>query len=185
MIVIMSDWDSLFEDALVRSHDTGSTLFVRGVPVTHVFHLRSGSVALERHLPSGDPFVLHIATAGGFLADASLFAEHYHCDGVVRTDAIVASIPKARFIQRLQNAPEMLMSLLARTSHEVQRQRARVEILRLKRLSDRLDIWLELHGLPEPGGWVQIAEAIGVSPPALYRELARRKVRGKEGVLGI
>ena len=175
MIAIMSDWRSLFDDASVRSHDAGATLFARGASVSHVWLLRAGSVALERHLPSGDPFVLHVAHAGDLLADASLFAETYHCDGVVRTEAVVASISKDRFLLRLRDAPDVTMALLARASREVQAQRARVEILRLKRLSDRLDVWLELNGRPRPGGWVRVAEAIGVSPAALYRELARRK----------
>jgi CRP-like cAMP-binding protein len=178
MIAIMSDWQTIFEDAPVRPHDAGTTLFIQGAPVTHILLLRSGSVALERHLPSGDPFVLHVAEAGDLLADASLFAEAYHCDGVVWTNAAVASMPKERFLRRLRDAPEAMMALLARASHEVQGQRARVEILRLKRLGDRLDVWLELHGHPKAGGWIRVAEAIGVSPPALYRELARRRTVG-------
>lgn len=178
MIAIMSEWQSLFDGAPGRSYDAGVTLFARGASVTHVLLLRSGSVALERHLPSGDPFVLHVARSGDLLAEASLFAETYHCDGVVRTKAVVESIPKDRFLRRLRDAPDVVMALLARASREVQGQRARVEMLRLKRLSDRLDVWLELHGRPGPGGWVRVAEAIGVSPPALYRELARRRTGG-------
>lgn len=176
MIAIMSDWRSLFENAPARFHGPGASLFIRGAPVTHVLLLRSGSIALERHLPSGDPLVLHVAGVGDLLADASLFSEVYHCDAVVRTDAIVAFVPKAKFVRDLREVPDAAMALLARASHEVQSQRTRVEILRLKRLSDRLDAWLELHGQPKTGGWVTVAEAIGVSPPALYRELARRRV---------
>lgn len=175
MIVIMSDWKQIFEGATVRQHKAGATLFTRSSPVVYLWLIHSGSVSLERHLPSGDPFVLHNAEAGDLLADASLFAEVYHCDAVVRANAMVASMPKERFVRRLQNEPEAAIALLARASHEVQVQRARVEILRLKRLSDRLDAWLELHGHHEARGWVGVAEAIGVSPPALYRELARRR----------
>ena len=176
MIGIMSDWEMIFDGAPVRSHEAGVTLFVRGAPVTHILLVRSGAVALERLLPSGDPLVLHVAGEGDLLADASLFADAYHCDAVARANAVVASMPKASFVQRLRKTPDVAMALLARASREVQSQRARVEILRLKRLSDRLDAWLELNGPPEVGTWVRVAEAIGVSPPALYRELARRKM---------
>ncbi|GGA14462.1 hypothetical protein GCM10011498_13350 [Amylibacter cionae] len=31
------------------------------------------------------------------------------------------------------------------------------------------------RGEPAKGGWILVAEQIGVSPPALYRELARRR----------
>lgn len=95
MIAIMSNWRSIFEDAPVRSYAAGATLFTRGAPVFHVLLLRSGSVALERHLPCGDPLVLHVADPNDLLADASLFSETYHCDAVARTDAVVASISKA------------------------------------------------------------------------------------------
>ena len=122
--------------------------------------------------------MLHLAGTGDLLAEASLFAETYHCDAVARTEAVVAAVSKGTLLRHLRDAPEMMMALLARASHEVQRQRARVEILRLRRLSDRLDAWLDLHGCPEAGGWVGVAEAIGVSPPALYRELARRRRAG-------
>lgn len=177
MILIMSDVEDLFGSAKQRTHDTGSTLFRRGAPVRQVHFLRSGAVALERALPSGDPFVLHQATGGALLAEASLFADFYHCDAVVRSDAVVSSVPKAQFMDHLRGSPDAMMALLARASHEVQGQRTRVEILRLKRLGDRLDAWLDLRGAPEPGGWVRVAEAIGVSPPALYRELARRRAQ--------
>lgn len=178
MIVIMSHWRALFDGVPARSHAAGSTLFSRGGRVSHVMLLRSGSVALERHLPSGDPLVLYVAKADDLLAEASLFVDTYHCDAVVRADAVVSSVPKHAFMTRLRDAPETAMALLSRAMHEVQGQRARVEILRLKRLSDRLDAWLELNGQAEPGEWIKVAEAIGVSPPALYRELARRRAEG-------
>ena len=78
-------------------------------------------------------------------------------------------------LQRLEDAPATLMELLCAATRETQDLRARVEVLRLRRLSDRLDAWLDLRGPPPPGGWKAVAEAIGVTPTALYRELARRR----------
>lgn len=180
MIVIMSDWRSIFEGAIERTHEANARLFVRGAPVDKVYFMRRGSVALERHLPSGDPLVLHVAGPDDLLAEGSLFAETYHCDAVARTHTVTASLPKTVFLRMLRDRPDAAMTLLARACHEVQVQRARVEMLRLKRLGDRLDFWLTLNGEPDLGGWVGVAEAIGVSPPALYRELARRRAI-KEG----
>ena len=43
-------------------------------------------------------------------------------------------------------------------------------------VSARLDAWLAWHGeLPPRGDWKQLADQIGVSPEALYREMARRR----------
>jgi len=59
---------------------------------------------------------------------------------------------------------------------EVQRARANSELLSLKTVAARVDAWVTLnHGtLPPKGQWRQVASEIGVTPEALYRELARR-----------
>jgi hypothetical protein len=60
---------------------------------------------------------------------------------------------------------------------EVMRMRSRVEILRRRTVQDRLDGWFALNGgaLPAKGSWRSIADDIGVSPEAFYRELQRRR----------
>ena len=60
---------------------------------------------------------------------------------------------------------------------EVQRARAQAETLSLKTVAERVDAWTTLNnGLPPPKGrWRQVASEIGVTPEALYRELARRR----------
>ena len=67
------------------------------------------------------------------------------------------------------------MSMIENLAKAVQAQRARIEILRMRRVSDRLNAWVDLHGEPRKGEWINVADQIGVSPPALYRELARRR----------
>lgn len=140
-----------------------------------MYLVRSGAVALERPLEDGTTLTLNVATAGTALAEASLFGETYHCDAVARTHSKVAALPRARFLAALRDRPEAALSLIETHAQEVQAQRARIEILRLRRVSDRLDTWLDLHGEPEKGEWIRVADQIGVSPPALYRELARRR----------
>ena len=62
-------------------------------------------------------------------------------------------------------------------AREVREARMRAEILSLKRVSERLDAWLIWNDnqLIDKGKWRLIAGEIGVSPEALYRELARRR----------
>ncbi len=47
----------------------------------------------------------------------------------------------------------------------------------MKKVSERLDAWLDWRSgdFPARGEWKEIAAEIGVSPEALYRELATRK----------
>ena len=116
---------------------------------------------------------LHVAGPGEVVAAASLFAERYHCDAVCRTDIAVVPTPKRSLLERLDR--DGALAALSASAHEVQSLRSRVEVLRLRRLADRLDAYLALHGSPGAGGWVRVADWIGVTPPALYRELARRR----------
>lgn len=70
------------------------------------------------------------------------------------------------------------MEIIARhLAAQVQQNRARAEILLLKRVSERLDAWIALNGgeLPAKGNWHVLADEIGVTAEALYRELSRRK----------
>ncbi len=175
MIFIMLLWQNLFVSAPLRSLEQGRVLFRQDDPIDTMYLVRSGRVALERPLKDGTALTLHIASAGKALAEASLFAETYHCDAVARTAAQVVALPRAEFLSTLSNRPDAALSLIQTHAKEIQTQRARIEILRLRRVSDKLDAWLDFHGMPKKGEWSRVAEQIGVSPPALYRELARRR----------
>lgn len=175
MICIMSDWQQIFDDAPLRALEQGAVLFRREDRVSSMYLVRSGAIALERPMKDGTALTLHVAETGTALAEASLFAVSYHCDAVARTPAEVAIVSRLEFLSALQDRPEAAVSLIETHAREIQAQRARIEILRLRRVADRLDAWLELHGGPEKGEWIKIADQIGVSPPALYRELAKRR----------
>lgn len=176
MIAIMSDWRTLFAHGDRKRLVAGQTLFRQGDAVTRACLVRAGAVALERPLPGGEPLVLSVARDGALLAEASLFAAAYHCDAVARSDSEILTLARPVFMARLGERPDAALALLSETAREVQRLRGRIEILRLRRVSDRLDAWLDLHGDPGPGArWADVAEAIGVTPEALYRERARRR----------
>jgi CRP-like cAMP-binding protein len=175
MICIMLDWQHIFDDAPTKSFVQGAVVFRREDHVRSMYLIRSGTIALERPLTDGTALTLSVATVGMALAEASLFATTYHCDAVARTNAKIAIIPRAAFRSALRERPTAALSLIETHAKEVQSQRARIEILRLRRVSDRLDAWLELYDEPPMGEWIRVADQIGVSPPALYRELARRR----------
>ena len=61
--------------------------------------------------------------------------------------------------------------------------RMRAEILSLKTVAARLSAWAEWQGgvLPARGKWRSLADEPGVSPEALYREMARRRSKGETG----
>jgi CRP-like cAMP-binding protein len=139
-----------------------------------MYLVRSGMVALERHLTDGTALTLSVATVEMAVAESSLFATTYHCDAIARMNSQIAIMRRAVFRSALRERPDAALSLIETHAKEVQCQRARIEILRLRRVSDKLDEWLDLHGEPPKGVWIRVVDQISVSPPALYRELARR-----------
>jgi CRP-like cAMP-binding protein len=152
----------------------GETLFRAAEPVRHLFVVLEGSVRLVRHQANGSAVVLQRARANQLLAEASLFAARYHCDAVSDHGARLARIAKSRILQAQRDDPAWLVDLAAHLAGEVQQARARAELLSLRTVRERLDGWLSLHGsLPPRGRWVDVAQEIGVTPEALYRELAR------------
>jgi hypothetical protein len=49
-------------------------------------------------------------------------------------------------------------------------------------VAERLDAWLGAEGgLPDRGRWQELAEELGVTREALYRELARRRAPAAPG----
>ena len=175
MISIMSGWKQIFDDSPIKALDQNAVLFRREDRVHSMYLVRSGTVALERPLADGTVLTLSLATTGMALAEASLSSTTYHCDAIARTKAKIAYMSRAAFRSALRERPDAALSLIETFGTEVQSQRARIEILRLRRVSERLDAWLDLNGEPPSGEWIRVADQIGVSPPALYRELARRR----------
>lgn len=155
----------------------GECLFRRGDRVSRVFLVLDGRVELIRSQPDGGTLVLQRAGAGAVLAEASLFSERYHCDAVAACVASVASYAKGPIRERLRHDPDFHQAWSEHLARELRTARVRSELLALRTVAARLDAWLALHDgeLPPRGEWKSVAEQIGVSPEALYREIAQRR----------
>ena len=177
MIFIMSrQITSLFLQLPERHFEVGETIFRTGDPVTHMFLVRQGSAALVRSLPSGDQAYLQRANVNELLAEASAYAEKYHCDCVALESSTLAVLLCTQFRHALRSDADLAEDWVAQLSRALQRTRMRAEIRSLKTVRDRLDVWLAEYGpLPEKGEWQYVAHELSVSREALYRELARRR----------
>lgn len=160
-----------------RTLDQGTYLFHQGDPVSSVFVIEKGLVELTRYQQDGASIVLQRATSQTVLAEASVYSEAYHCDATVELPSKVFELPKVEFLQQLQKDEGFSNLWVSHLATEVQSARYRSEILSRKTVAERLDGWLAWQGnkLPSKGQWKDIAVQIGVSPEALYRELAKRR----------
>jgi len=179
MIAIMSLTEKdLFEDlaSQKRQFEPGQYLFHRGDPVQRLFRVVAGEVQLVRPQKAGDVIVLQRASPGEVVAEASVFAGHYHCDGIANTEATVLSVSRDAFLTHFRQNPEFAEVWAARLARKVQLMRLQNEILSLKTVRERLRAWQAWHGgLPPKGEWIHIARQIGVSPEALYREIGKQR----------
>lgn len=180
MIDIMSQSMEPYLDGLrarERRFYDGQTLFHRGDPVKEMHFVLAGAINLVRSQSEGSFLILQRAGAGSILAEASLYSDTYHCDAVASGAAETRAYTKACLTKLLAKNPEFSNVWASYLAQELQRARLRSEILSLRTVAQRLDAWIELNSgcSPEKGGWKFVAGQIGVSPEALYREIARRR----------
>ena len=179
MIAIMSSETEFLLEGLrgrERAFATGESVFYVGDAVRLVHVVRRGVVHLVRPQDNGTALILQRAGAGSILAEASVYSALYHCDARAETPAVTWSVARDALRQRLAESPDCAQAWSRHLAHEVQRARLQAEILSLKTVAARLSAWIAWNGsLPRKGQWANIALAIGVSPEALYREIARRR----------
>ena len=168
---------SVFDGAPVRSLGKDEALFLTGAPVTAMYLVVTGALDLLRHTQSGTRLLLFRGQGGAILAEASAYSDAYHCDGVAAGPAQVRVISRALFRSRLDSDPGLAAEWAARLAHGLQAARMNAAIRTMRTVEERLDAWLAGGQNVPPKGQLQaLAESLGVSREALYRELARRKV---------
>ncbi|PHQ68774.1 MAG: cAMP-binding protein, partial [Sneathiella sp.] len=154
----------------------GEAVFHLGGPVKSLHLVRSGTIHLARYQDNGSALFLQKAEQGAILAEASLYSAHYHCGAVAETYSVTWAISQDEMARNILGNPILADAWSRHLAHEVQRARLHSEILSLKTVAARLNAWIDWHGaLPEKGLWSSVAYQIGVSPEALYREIAKRR----------
>lgn len=155
----------------------GEQVFRVGAAVSFVFVVRAGAVRMIRRHPTGTALVIHRVPCGGLVAEASVFAERYHCEAVAEGQTLLARIPKRKVLELQCNDASWLQKFASHLASEVQLARARAELLSLPKVSQRVDAWSSINPgeIPERGKWAGWANELGVSPEALYRELSKRR----------
>jgi CRP-like cAMP-binding protein len=177
MIVIMSDPIlMLFEGGRTVVLTRNKTLFDAGERVQFMYLVTAGQIDLSRRTKAGARMILQRSQTGQVPAEASAYSETYHCNGMAGEAAQLRAIPVAEFRKRLDQAPALSRAWSARLAHALQGARMNAEIRTLRTVADRVDAWLGVEQqLPPKGRWQNLAQVLGVTQEALYRELAKRR----------
>ena len=161
----------------------GETVFRSGDPVRFLYLVESGGIHLTRFDADGGAAVMQRATGGMLLAESSIFSQAYHCDAVAVADTVLMRIERETLRDAARAQPPLMEAIAQHLAREVLRTRIRVEVLAKRTVRERLDAWLTLGGgqWPERGTMVSVAQDIGVSPEAFYREMQRRRRAASRG----
>ncbi|MEZ5667899.1 MAG: Crp/Fnr family transcriptional regulator [Alphaproteobacteria bacterium] len=168
-----------------RTLARGAALFHAGDAVTDMFFVRAGALTLQRVLADGRVVPVGRAGAGETVAEASLFAERYHCDCVAAADSTVVACRKVEVLASLTASPQRALRLLRHMAGEVQDLRRRVEVLSQPGAAGRILAYVAAHAEAGGGAWAMdrtwkaVAAELALSHEALYRALARLERAGR------
>jgi CRP-like cAMP-binding protein len=159
-------------------------LFRQGDRAAAIYKVESGRLRLIRRTVDDHLVILHTAGRGEFFAEASLFAEAYHCDAIAAAQSRVRVYPKAIVMAALRTDPALAETFIARLARQLQELRARMELRNIRSARERVlqYPWLRagVHGrsIAIEGQLQDVAAEIGMSREALFRTLAALEAEG-------
>lgn len=168
-----------------RALAAGQSLFRQGARTAGLYQVVRGKVRLVRSDRAGREVVLHAASPGETIAEASLFSPAYHCDAIATTDAVVRLYPKALVLAELQANPQAARGFMAMLARQVMNLRTSLEQRNIRSARDRVRHFLGVNlaadgrTVPLPGSLKDLAARLGLTHEALYRTLADMQKDGE------
>jgi CRP-like cAMP-binding protein len=169
----------------IRVLPPGELLFRQGDPAAAIYKVESGRLRLIRRTIDDHLVILHTARRGEFFAEASLFADAYHCDAVAAAQSSVRVYQKEIVINALRTDPALAEAFIARLARQLQELRARMELRNIRSARDRVLQYLRLcagiggRSIAIDGQLQDIAAEIGITREVLYRTLAALETDGQ------
>lgn len=172
---------SLRQAAKRSSFTPGETIFRQGDRPHAMLCVLSGEVRLVRRSREGVEIVLQ-RSRGGFLAEASLESQRYHCDAVAAEAGELLRFPTREFRQALAGDAAFRDGWIKHLEREVRRLRAQCERLSLNTAAERIVHYIESEGTRGEVVLTQTKKAwaaeLGLSHEALYRTLRDLQQQG-------
>lgn len=172
----------LLEQCHAHHFEKGAYLFHHGNKPEYMFFIVSGEAVLTRTSSHGEPTILQ-RCRGGFISEASLLADAYHCDAIATHNGQAITLPIKSLRDSLAD-DKFSMKWVQLLSKEIMRLRTQSERLGLKDIRSKLIHLIEAEGkngvLTLQSAFKSLASEIGVTHEALYRAVATLE---KEGLL--
>ena len=158
-----------------KDYPSGTALFLTGQRPQWMFFILSGEVTLDRHGMSGQMSCLQRCQSG-FVGEASLTSDRYHCDGRTTVNSQVTKIPIEALRKAIKTDTIFAVRWIVMLSLEVRKLRLQNERLSIPKVQDRLLHLIETEGVNGSYRLIcpikDIAKQLAVSHEALYRAIA-------------
>lgn len=171
----------LRDAARLRPFSRGQTLFQQGERPAGMLFILEGEIRLLRRTPTGTEIILQ-RSSGGFIAEASLDTNTYHCDISAASDGQLLLFPRTVFQTALASDSAFNRTWIGLLAAEVRRLRARSERLTLNSAAERILHYLEAEGMDGVVNLTMTRKAwaaeLGLSHEVLYRNLRTLREQG-------
>ncbi|WXU00241.1 MAG: hypothetical protein Ctma_0952 [Catillopecten margaritatus gill symbiont] len=168
----------------ILSFKKGDYLFRQNSEANRLFFLDKGRIKLVRETLDGQPLIIHIAYAQETFAEASMFADEYHCHAICDCPCTVLSFDKSTVLQYLQKHPNATMDLLKTHTQQVRDLRLLNEIKSINSAYDRVTTFLDSEAdenseLHFSYSLKDMAQKLGLAHETFYRTLKILEQEGK------
>ncbi len=175
--MIPAPFDMLPSDRLKKfTTPKGMVLFREGDPTKGLFLSSTAMIRMERIGPDGEPVTIHTVQEGQSFAEASVFADRYHCDAVVLVEGEVIRIPKSVVLAGFAD-PKFSTAYNRIMSRQVQAYRQIVEIMSIRSAVERVYAAV-VAGLLD-ASIMNLSQRIALTHEATYRALRTLVSQGR------
>jgi CRP-like cAMP-binding protein len=172
--------DALLSQCKAHPFAKGEYLFHLGKAPEYMFFIVSGEAVLSRSNSHGEATILQ-RCKGGFLSEASLLTDVYHCDAIATHAGTAITLPINSFRNSLKDE-QFSSKWIKLLSREIMRLRTQSERLGLKDIKSKLIHLIETDGkqgtLVLESDYKSLASELGITHEALYRTISKMADEG-------
>ncbi len=180
----MNDWSWLRFDSKPLLLNKAERVFDQGARVQRMHFIVDGRVKLIRHLADGDDVVLHVATAGEMIAEASFFSEMYHCNAIVDKPSEILHIDRDLALKMILSDSQISLDVMSLFAKQIRDLRGLHELRNIRSAQSRILAYLATQA--SPTGNIQLnmslrdmAHKLGLAHETLYRALRELETNGQ------
>ena len=180
----MDDWSWLRFDSKPLLFDKSDRVFDQGAQVLRMHLIVVGRVKLIRHLADGDDVILHVATAGEMIAEASFFSETYHCNAVADKPSEILHIDRSLALKMILSDSQTSFNVMRLFAQQIRDLRGLHELRNIRSASSRVLAYLVTQA--GPTGQIRLdmslrdmAYKLGLAHETLYRALRSLETNGQ------